>query len=411
MVLLGLIFIMSTKLENRRVVQKAVREVVVVVTRLPFFKTFFKLLTIVNCMMIGTQSVAATLPPDTVDALYHAYDGGGMEIDGPFVLVRKSAGSQFSLNGHYYVDSVSSASIDVVATASPYEEERTEYSAGLDYIHDKTIVSLGYTNSEENDFSADTVFVSISQDFFGDLTNLSMGYSRGWDEVGMIQSDFHEETDRQSYKLGLSQVITKNMLMGLDVDVITDEGYLNNPYRSYRYLVGSGFETATEKYPETRTSTAVAIRSLYYLPYRASLKTEYRYFSDSWGVDANTLEFQYVHPVGPSWVFEGRYRIYKQEKADFYSDLFPYKDSQDFMGRDKELSTFSNYTLGLGASYIFGKGAIRHVDRLKLTALVDYLEFSYDDFRDVTRPSTVAGSEPLYGFDAWVTRLSVTMEY
>lgn len=388
-----------------------VLEVVVVVTKTPFFKTFFELLIIVNSMVFGSFACAATLPPDTVDALYHAYDGGGMDIDGPFVLVRKSVGSKFSLNGHYYVDSVSSASIDVRATASPYEEERTEYSAGVDFIHDKTIVSAGYTNSEENDFSADTVFLSVSQDFFGDLTNLSLGYSRGWDEVGMIESDFSEDTERQNFKIGVSQVLTKNMLLGLDLDVITDEGYLNNPYRSYRYREGSSFETATEKYPETRTSTAVALRSLYYLPYRASIKAEYRFFTDSWGIDADTFELQYVHPVGPSWIFEGRFRYYAQTKADFYSDLFPYKDSQDFMGRDKELSTFSDYTIGLGASYIFGKGEIAQIDRLKVTALIDYLEFSYDDFRDVTAPSLVVGSEPLYSFDAWVTRLSVTMEY
>lgn len=394
-------------------VQKVVQEVVVVVTSSPFFKIFFRLLTIVNCLLLSTVGQAATLPPDSVDALYHRYEGGGMEIDGPFVLLRKSVGTQFSLNGHYYVDTVSAASIDVVATASPYEEERTEYSAGIDYIHEKTILSAGYTNSEENDFSADTLFVSISQDFFGDLTNLSLGYSRGWDEVGMRKSTFSEETDRQNYKFGLSQVITKNMLLGLDVDIISDQGYLNNPYRSYRYRVGAGFETATEKYPETRTSTAVALRSMYYLPYRASIKAEYRFFSDSWGVDADTYELQYVHPIGSSWVLEGRYRYYEQSKADFYSDIFPFKDSQDFMGRDKELSTFSNYTVGLGASYIFGKGAIAHVDRLKITALVDYLEFEYEDFRDVTKPSAsaVAGDEPLFGFDAWVTRLSVTMEY
>jgi hypothetical protein len=408
-------FTMYTRQGSLLVEQRVAQEVAVAVIKMkakvPFFKSFFQLLIIVNSLVISAVGNTATLPPDTVDALYHGYEGGGMDINGPFVLVRKSAGTNFSLNGHYYVDSVSSASIDVRATASAYEEERTEYSAGVDFLHEKTIVSAGYTNSEENDFSADTVFVSVSQDFFGDLTNLSLGYSRGWDEVGMIQSDFSEDVDRQNYKLGLSQVITKNMLFGVDVDIITDEGYLNNPYRVYRYQSGSSFETATEKYPQTRTSTAVALRSLYYLPYRASIKAEYRYFTDSWGIEADTFELQYIHPVGPSWVFEGRYRYYQQTSADFYSDLFPFQDSQDFMGRDKELSTFSDYTIGLGASYIFGKGAIPHVDRLKLTALVDYLEFSYDNFRDVTKPSTVAGNEPLYGFDAWVTRISVTMEY
>lgn len=395
-------------------VLKGVLEVAVVVTRQAFFKTFLQLLIIVKLVFSIGHLSAATLQPDSVDALYHSYEGGGMDIGGPFILFRKNVGTQFSLNGHYYVDSVSSASIDVIASASEYEEERTEYSAGLDYLHEKTIVSVGYTNSEENDFTANTMFVSVSQDFFGDLSTLTFGYSRGWDEVRKIKSSFARDVDRQNYRFGLSQVLTKNMIMGLDVDVITDEGYLNNPYRRYRYIDpddSTNYLYSDEVYPETRTSTAVALRAQYYLPYRAALKAEYRYFTDSWGIDAHTYELQYIHPVGPSWTFEGRYRYYQQTQADFYQDLFPYLGSQDFMARDKEMSSFEDYTIGLGLSYVFGKGAIAHVDKLKLTALVDYLEFSYENFRDVTQASITPGDEPLFGFDAWVTRLSVTMEY
>ena len=68
-------------------------------------------------MLAGQQAIAATLPVDNVDVLYHRYDGGGMVIDGPSVLVRKGIGSSVSFSGQYYVDSVSAASVDVLATA------------------------------------------------------------------------------------------------------------------------------------------------------------------------------------------------------------------------------------------------------------------------------------------------------
>ena len=190
----------------------------------PFFKALFVLLITVKSIFVSSDLMAATLPVDSVDILHHRYDGGGMEIDGPFILARKSIGTQVSVNGHYYVDSVSAASIDVIANASEYTEERTEVSAGVDFLHEKTMISTGYTNSEENDFEAHSAFISISQDFFGDLTNISMGYARGWDDVGKIESDFSEDVDRQIYKLGVSQVLTKNSLMGLDIETISDEG-------------------------------------------------------------------------------------------------------------------------------------------------------------------------------------------
>ncbi|MDX1558391.1 MAG: DUF3570 domain-containing protein, partial [Marinobacter sp.] len=118
-------------------------------------------------LLAAFQARAATLPVDNVDVLYHRYDGGGMVIDGPSVLVRKSAGPQVSVSGQYYVDSVSAASVDVLATASPYTEERTEYTVGADYLHEDAILSLGFTNSSENDYEANTVYFSVSQEFFG----------------------------------------------------------------------------------------------------------------------------------------------------------------------------------------------------------------------------------------------------
>ena len=59
------------------------------------------------------------LPEDRADLLYHRYDGGGITIDGPSVLVRKKFGESFSATANYYVDVISSASIDVVLDRQP----------------------------------------------------------------------------------------------------------------------------------------------------------------------------------------------------------------------------------------------------------------------------------------------------
>ena len=54
---------------------------------------------------------AGVLPEERADALYHYYDGGGVEIDGPSLLVRKSVNEKVSVSASYYVDSISSASM------------------------------------------------------------------------------------------------------------------------------------------------------------------------------------------------------------------------------------------------------------------------------------------------------------
>ena len=134
-------------------------------------------------MLVAMPASAGVLPEDRADVLFHSYDGGGVTIEGPSLLVRKQFAGKFSASANYYVDKVSSASIDVVTTASPYEEERTQYSLGLDYLHDRWIMSMGLTKSEENDYTAETFSFGISQDLFGDLTTISLGYSLGDDTV------------------------------------------------------------------------------------------------------------------------------------------------------------------------------------------------------------------------------------
>nr|WP_198402669.1 DUF3570 domain-containing protein [Marinobacter salinus] len=368
-------------------------------------------------MVLGAPyAVSATLPADNVDMLYHRYDGGGMVIDGPSVLVRKNAGPQVSFTGQYYVDSVSAASVDVLATASPYTEERDEYTVGVDYLHEDAIMSLGYTNSSENDYEANTVYFSVSQEFFGGMSTITMGYANGWDDVGRVGNEtFSEQADRRNYQLGLSQVLTRNSLLGIDLEVVSDEGFLQNPYRQNRYVDPNdptSFLYQPERYPETRTSTSIATRALYYLPYRASIRGEYRYFTDSWGIDAHTVELAYVHGVNARWTLEGSVRYYTQDAADFYSDLFPFENSQTHLARDKELSTLSGTTLAAGAVYEWKQTSLPGIKRLQFSLLVDWLNFEYDDFRDVTASGNyLPGEEPLYSFDALVTRASLILEY
>ena len=74
--------------------------------------------------------------------MYHVYDGGGVQIDGPSLPGAQGFLEKVSVVGNFYMDMVSSASIDVVTTASPYKEERTQWSLGVDALRGKTTYSL-----------------------------------------------------------------------------------------------------------------------------------------------------------------------------------------------------------------------------------------------------------------------------
>jgi hypothetical protein len=373
---------------------------------------------IIACILLGLlvwQAFAAVLPQDRSDAMYHSYQGGGMSIDGPSILLRKKIGNYVSVSANYYVDTISGASIDVLATASPYVEERTENIVGVDFLRNKTLMSLNYTTSSENDFEAESIHFGVSQDFFGDLTTLTLGYSKGNDEVGKTGDDnFLEIAERQNYRLGITQVMTKNMIVGLSVENVSDQGYLNNPYRSVRFLDASsarGYRFETEVYPNTRISNAASVSANYYLPYRASMYVQAKVFSDSWGIQANTYKLGYIHTFGDDWIVELRGRHYQQDKADFYQDLYTRSAEFNFRARDKEMSTFNNLSLGFSLTYEFKFSAANFFKKSSINLDFDHVNYDYDDFRDVLAVDVPVGGEPLYQFSANITRFYVSIFY
>jgi hypothetical protein len=384
------------------------------------------------CLCV-TPALAGVLPDDRADALYHRYQGGGITIQGPSVLIQKKVTDNFAVNYNFYQDYITSASIDVKLSASPYKETRTQHSGGFQYLHGKSTYSAGIINSSEPDYKSNTSFYSISQDMFGDLTTVSMTYKRGWDKVyrdikdanGRIVNDPRfgnndtkgpdipfRDADHRGYAVGVSQILTRSLIATFNYEVLTDQGYLQSPYRKVRYLsaaTGTGFQQADQVYPNTRTSNAGSIEAKYYLWYRAAVTAQYRYFSDTWGIHAHTAELGYTHPAWKSWIFDGTFRFYTQNAASFYSDLFPRANSQNFEARDRELAAFNSFTIGGGASYDFPIPRNRWVNKSSLTLRFDHLLINYKDFRNAlltgTNPAFTAGNEPLYKLNANIFQL------
>ena len=366
-------------------------------------------------LLVSSGAQAGVLPEDRADVLYHLYTGGGVDINGPSVLVRKQVGKNTSFVANYYVDMISSASIDVITTASPYDEERTQWSLGMDYLHGNTTMTVNYTSSVESDFDAKTYSFAVSQDMFGDLTTVTLSYALGDDIVGNSQDPtFERENDRQSYGLGVTQIISRNMIAALNFQVITDEGFLNNPYRSVRYAdpgTALGYSYEAELYPNTRTSSAVGLRAKYYLPYRAAIEAEYRYFTDTWDIKSDTASISYIHPMGP-WTFTAKYRYHDQTGASFYSDLFSRPEATNFRGRDKELSPLTSTTIRFAAAYEFIGGAEgwKFIKKASVNASIDMLSIDYHDFKDLSTNAPFP-DEPLYVLDATVFQLFFSFWY
>ena len=348
----------------------------------------------------GTEVCAATLPEDRSELVYHYYDGGGVRAQGPALLVRKSFADRVSLSAGYYVDAVSNASIDVVTTASPFKETRQAYDFGADWLVRDTLVSLALNTSREPDYVANAVSVDVAHEVFGAMTTVSLGFTRGSDEVRKAyEPSFNDVAKHWQYRFGLTQILSPRWITSANFEAVSDAGFLGSPYRAAR-IFGA---VVPERVPRTRSSRAVKLRSLYDYgdgPTRTALRAEYRYFWDNWDITSHTAEFGAARYVGPGWLAEASMRFYTQGKALFYSDNA--QSETLYVSRNRQLGTFKSTAVAAKATYSFSGDWARF--DTKFTGVLERKQFKFSDFTD----SRTGG---LYSHNATVLQLLLSARF
>jgi hypothetical protein len=349
--------------------------------------------------LFASLARGAVLPEDRADVMYHYYNGGGTKVDGPALLVRKGIGESLSAYGSYFVDNVSCASIDVVTTASPFKEKRTEYGGGMDYLYRSTTMGVSLLRSSEPDYVNNTLSASVTHEIVDGLTTVNLGYSESRADIGKARTDFSDHANTYQYKLGVSQVVTKSLLATVNYEAILQDGYLQSPYRSARLLGLS----VPEVYPRARDGYAVALGVVKGVgsddgQLKGSAYLRYRYFWDTWDIRAQTLELGYGSRLKERWLVEPRLRHYSQSAASFYSDNFA--TQMVYMARDRELSDFYSNSLGVKASYQFLSNSVS-LSRLSLNLDYEFIRYHYNNFTDVH-------TGQLYAYQANVLQLYVS---
>lgn len=345
----------------------------------------------------AAPAAAATLPEDKAEAMFHLYDGGGVEASGPAVLVRKSLFDKVSLSGTYYVDMVSNASIDVVTTASPFRERRTEYGIAADYLYRDALMSLSLSTSDEPDYKADGLSIDVSQEVFGGMTTVAMGFSRGNDKVGKKgDNGFFDYAKHWRYRVGITQILTPRWLASLGLEAVSDEGFLGSPYRAARVFGAA----VPERNPRTRSSRAIKLGTIAEVRPRLSVHAEYRYFYDTWDIKAHTFQGGASGYVGESFQIDGYLRYYTQSKALFYSDNAAVETT--YISRNRQLGTFDSITPGARVTYVYKQVPGQY--EIKGHVNYEFIQFKFKDFTDVR-------TGELYKHSAHVLQLLVTATF
>jgi hypothetical protein len=340
---------------------------------------------------------ALDLPADNAEAMFHSYNGGGVTANGPALLVRKSIADRVSLSASYYVDSVSNASIDVVTTASPYKERRNEYTFGADYVYRDSQITFGLSSSKEPDYTANRYSLDISQETFGGMTTVSLGFTRGSDQVGKHDApEFADIATHWQYRVGVTQILTPRWIASANFEAISDDGYLGSPYRIARVFGAA----VPERNPRTRSSRAMNFRVNGDLGSHDAIHLQYRYFWDNWAIKAHTVELGYSRYFGDKWLADASLRYYRQSHALFYSDNA--QSETTYVSRNRQLGTFNS--IGLGGKVSYTAARVQGKYEVKLNGSYEWVRFKYSDFTDIRTGSA-------YSFAANLLQLSVSATF
>jgi hypothetical protein len=311
-------------------------------------------------------------------------DSDRTTVVSPLAAISRDAWKGGTVNAGYVADVVSSASVDVITNATKSMSDfRSEISAGIAQKFHLTTLTGDYIYSVENDYSSHNVDLGLSQDLFEKNSTLAFGASFSQNAVGRTGDQlFHRSLTVLGVSGAWTQVLNKRTIAQLSYSFSYNDGYQASPYRFVR-VESNDFSQILFKVPETepneRYRHAAVIALNRYLFSDSALGVDYRFYSDSWGIIAHTVQARWFIAIRDVTI-RLRERFYYQSQANFYREHYTQTDLQPFMTADRELSTFWSNVAGAKLSW-----RLPLVHRaLELEAKVDYFHFGYSNFQFLT---------------------------
>ena len=239
---------------------------------------------------------------------------------------------------HVLVDSVSSASVDVVSAATTrWEEDRVETGARLAAKLAGNDLALGVVRSGENDWLSWSVQASGGREIAQRNTRVQVAYGLTDNRIGRNDDPtFERALLAHTAELGVTQLLSPTTLVSASYTFQLADGYQASPYRFV--LLSDGSMAFPEAHPDRRMRHGLTIRGLRSLSSQTSLELAYRIYGDDWGIVSHTVTAALVRELGPAWDLRLRARGYRQGAADFYRET--YDRPMTYLSGDRELGTF-----------------------------------------------------------------------
>ncbi len=206
--------------------------------------------------------------------------------------------------------------------------------------------------STQQDYHSNHSGVSLQRSLVEDNFMLSAGVMHYDDQVNLFDlptTTFTGWAPRvtDTYDISISQILSPDDVVLFGSGFTRQSGHLSTD-RNSEALTGA---RVAEVLPDKRNKNTYTIRLIHGINDYLAVHLDYRYYTDDWGIYANTYEPSLAFALGErqQGLIRLLYRYYSQNGSAYYKDNFTVR--LPYMTSDSDLARFDSRELGLQCTY------------------------------------------------------------
>jgi YaiO family outer membrane protein len=307
-----------------------------------------------------TQALAENPPEKSTVAYKHLYYNdrqpgkSRITVHAPSVAIEAPLGSEWSVSVTGVNDVVTGASPRkyTAVTGATMHDNRTAFDGSVTYYRPLSAYSLSLSHSAEHDYISEAVGLNARFASEDHNTTVNVGVGVSADTITSTTSpDLFEHKNTNEFLLGVTQALTRSDLLQANLGYSTGTGYYSDSYKT-----GDVRPDSREQY------TALVRWNHHFESMGASLRTSYRFYTDTWRMRTHTVQAEWVQPLNEHLTLTPLLRYYTQNSAYFYADPVGSNYGMPtslpdgaYLATDQRLSAFGAVTLGLRVDYKFNE--------------------------------------------------------
>jgi hypothetical protein len=228
-----------------------------------------------------------------------------------------------------------------------FSDERIGINFGVSKRLGHHTPSLQLSYSDEADYLSLGASLQDSVDYNKKNTTFTYGGAYTHDTLEPANGQPNGTKKTIDGMVGLTQVLTPTTLFTVNLTAGRVEGLLTDPYK----VVELNGTLVPERRPDNKTKTIGYLAlNQFVTPMNGSVELSLRHYTDTFGINAETLGVAWFQKIGDRFVLSPRLRYYEQNEADFYDVTF--NGSPEFFSSDYRISSLNAMSYGLKAIWL-----------------------------------------------------------